>query len=217
MNTTLEDDSRQFIISHAVADIKYNIRGTPLFEDYTQNINNQDFTLQFKHQLNVHPNYTRVTLLLSKDYPYFSYKHKTKSRTLIRFNLNSSNNAHLPYKTTIFFILQLHERIIFPTFAQTYFSTQFRKTFTFIEVFTQDKPDTCATIKHNSTNRLATLPTGQFGYIEILFTNEKPKDHQVNDIYSLVPNVALTNQLDITELTLQTNYAAQYTEETPFG
>ena len=47
LNTTLEDDSRQFIIPlpSAVADIKYNILGTPSFEEYIQNINIEDITL----------------------------------------------------------------------------------------------------------------------------------------------------------------------------
>ena len=48
-NTTIEDDSRQFTILFAVADIMYNILGTPFFEENIQNINKQGFTLQFKH------------------------------------------------------------------------------------------------------------------------------------------------------------------------
>ena len=48
LNTTIEDDSRQFTVPFAVADIKYNILGTPFFEENIQNTNTQDFTLQFK-------------------------------------------------------------------------------------------------------------------------------------------------------------------------
>ena len=44
LNTTIEDNSRQFTIPFAVADIKYNILGTPFFEEYIQNIKIQDFT-----------------------------------------------------------------------------------------------------------------------------------------------------------------------------
>ena len=69
LNTTIEDDSRQYTIPFAVADIKYNILGTPFFEENIQNINIQDFTLQFKQHLRVHPNYATFTSLLSKDYP----------------------------------------------------------------------------------------------------------------------------------------------------
>ena len=49
LNTTIDDNSRQFILPIAVAGLKYNILGTTFFEEYIQNINIQDFTLQFKH------------------------------------------------------------------------------------------------------------------------------------------------------------------------
>ena len=69
LNTAIEHTSRQFIIPFAVADIKYNILGTPLFEEFIQNINIQDFTLQFNYQSKDQPNSTKFTSLLSKDYP----------------------------------------------------------------------------------------------------------------------------------------------------
>ena len=72
LNTTIDDNSRYFSVLFAVADIKYNILGTPFFEDKIQNINIQDFTLEFKYQSKTHPNYAKFTTLLSKDYPYFS-------------------------------------------------------------------------------------------------------------------------------------------------
>ena len=72
LNTTVEDDSRQFTIPLAVADIKFNILGTPFFDKNIQNRNIQDFALQFKHHLIVQPNYATFTSLLTKDYPYFS-------------------------------------------------------------------------------------------------------------------------------------------------
>ena len=50
LNTTIEDDFLQFQIPFAVADIEYNILGTPFVEDNIQNKNIQDFTLHFKHQ-----------------------------------------------------------------------------------------------------------------------------------------------------------------------
>ena len=69
LNTTIEDDSRQFtaVLPFAVADIKHNILGTPFFEENIQNINLQDFTLQFKHQQytltikNRHHTYRKIT------------------------------------------------------------------------------------------------------------------------------------------------------------
>ena len=73
LNTSIDENSRYFSVPFAVADIKYNILGTSFFEDNIQNINIQDFTLEFKYQSKTHPNYAKFTTLLSKDYPYFSY------------------------------------------------------------------------------------------------------------------------------------------------
>ena len=43
LNTTIDETSHYFSVPFAVADIKYNILGTPFFEDNIQNINIQDF------------------------------------------------------------------------------------------------------------------------------------------------------------------------------
>ena len=69
LNTTIDDTSRYFSEPFAVADIKDNILGTPFFEDNIQNINIQDFTLEFKYQSKTHHNYGKFTAVLSKDYP----------------------------------------------------------------------------------------------------------------------------------------------------
>ena len=50
LNTTIDDNSHYFSVLFAVADIKYNILGTPFFEDNIQNINIQDFAREFKYQ-----------------------------------------------------------------------------------------------------------------------------------------------------------------------
>ena len=147
LNTTIEDDSRHFTIPFAVADIKYNILGTPFFEENIQNVNIQDFTLQFQHQSATHPNYTKFTSLLSKDYPCFSYIHRNNSKSQIRLKPNSSKIAHFTIKN--YYILHFQtipQNQFFPTVPHTYFSTKFRTTFNFIVVFTEDKPDMCATL-----------------------------------------------------------------------
>ena len=97
-NITIEDDSRQFAKPFAVADIKHNILGTPFSEEYKQNKNIQDFTLRLKHQSTVHPNYTNLTSLSSKDYPYFSFIYRINSKTQIRLKPNSSKIAHFPIR-----------------------------------------------------------------------------------------------------------------------
>ena len=137
-------------------------------------MNIQDFTLQLEYQSTVNPNFTKFTSLLSKEYPYFLSIYRINSKTQIRLKPNSSKIAHLPIKN----YYNLHfttspQNQFFPTIPHTYFSTKFRTTFNFIEVFRDDKPDTCATIIQNSTNHFATLPTGHIGYIEVPITNEK--------------------------------------------
>ena len=67
LNTTIGENFRQFITPFAVADIKYNIHATPFCEEYIQNINIQDFTLQFRHHSKEFPNHTKLTSLLSKE------------------------------------------------------------------------------------------------------------------------------------------------------
>ena len=56
LNTSIDDNSRYFSVPFAVADIKYNILGTPFFEDNIQNINIKDCTLEFKYQSKTYPN-----------------------------------------------------------------------------------------------------------------------------------------------------------------
>ena len=76
LNTTIHDNSCYFSVPFAVSDIKYNILGTPFFEDNIQNT--------FKYQSKIHPNNEKYTTLLSKDYPYFSYIYRIYYYTQIR-------------------------------------------------------------------------------------------------------------------------------------
>ena len=72
----------------------------------------------------------------------------------------------------IFISLLHHNTSFFPTTPHANFATKFRTSFNFIEVFTDNKPDTSATIIQNSTNHIATLPTGHIGHIEVPITNK---------------------------------------------
>ena len=82
--------------------------------------------------------------------------------------------------------------------------------------FTDEKPDICATIIQNSTNHIATLPTGHIGYIEVPITNEKPRYYQVNDLNTLIHNVTQTYHPEITELIPPTNYSTTTAKQTIF-
>ena len=110
LNTTIDENSRYFSVPFAIADIKYNILGTPFFEDNIRNINIQDFTLEFKYQSKTHPNYAKLTTFLSKAYPYFSYIYRNNSKTQIRLKPKSSKIAQFPNKIIINSILQLHHK-----------------------------------------------------------------------------------------------------------
>ena len=128
LNITIDDNFCYFSVLFEVADIKYNILGTPFFEDNIQNINIYDNTLEFKYQSKTRPIYAKLTTLLSKDYPYFSYIHRINSKTQIRLKPKSSKIAHFQSKIIIFFILQLHHKttsslqyhspILLPSFVQ---------------------------------------------------------------------------------------------------
>ena len=117
LNTTIDEKSRYFSVPFAVADIKYNILGTPFFEDNIQNINIQDFTLEFKYQSKTHPNYAKFTTLLSKDYPYFFYNYRINSKTQIRLKPKSSKIAHFPIKN--------YHNLHFTTTLQNHSSLQY--------------------------------------------------------------------------------------------
>ena len=215
LNTTIDDNSRYFSVPFAVADIKYNIFGTPFYEDNIQNINIQDFTLEFKYQSQIHPNSTKFTTLLSKDYPYFSYIYRINSKTQIRLKPKSSKIAHFPIKNyhNLRFTTTPQNHF-FPSIPHTYFATKFRTNFNFIEVFTDNKPDICATIIQNTSRHVATLPTGHIEYIEVPITNEKPKFFQVNDLNTSIHNVTHTYHPEITEPVPQTNYFIHYDNNT---
>ena len=64
------------------------------------------------------------------------------------------------------------------------------------------------------TLHIATLPKGHIGYIEVPITNEQPKNYQVNDLNTLVVNVANTYHPYITEPIPLYNYKTP-TQEIP--
>ena len=126
---------------------------------------------------------------------------KPKSSKIAPFPIKNYYNLH--FTTT-------PQNHFFPTKPHTYFATKFRTNFNFIEVFTDTKPNICATMIQNTSKHVATLPTEHIGYFEIPITNEKPKFYQVNDIITLRHNVTHTYHPDITEPVPQTKYIVHY-------
>ena len=178
LNTSIDDISRYFSVPFAVAVIKYSILGTTFFEDNIQNINIPSCTLEFKYQSKTHPNFTKFTTLLSRDYSNFFLIYRINSKTQIRLKPKSSKIAHFPIKN----YYNLHftttpQNHFFPTIPHTSFATKFCTNFIFIEVFTDQKPEVCATIIQNISKHVATLPTGHIGYIEV---------RQMNDLHFIL-------------------------------
>ena len=132
--------------------------------------------------------------------------------------ISTKNNLKLAPEKSFFMLLKVkvlvHDIGYSTIKPHTYFPTKFRTTFNFIEVFTDDKPDNCATIIQNSTTHVATLPTGHNGYIEVPITNEKPKYYRVSDINTLNHNVTHAYHPEITEPIPQTNFSVSPNNDT---
>ena len=104
---------------------------------------------------------------------------------------NSPKIAHFPKKNyyNLHFTTTTPNQF-FPTIPHTYFATEFRTTFSFIE------------------------PTGHIGYIEVPSTIEKPEYYQVNITNTLIHNVTHTYHPEIAELVPHTNYSLQFIDDT---
>ena len=86
LHTSLQGNTRTLVIPFAVANIKYNILGTPFFEKYvkTLNIESMSLTINTPHESRF--NTLPFTAHKEKDYPYFfTY---TPSMLKIKFILN---------------------------------------------------------------------------------------------------------------------------------
>ena len=103
--------------------------------------------------------------------PYFSNIYRINLKTQKLLKPKSSKIAHFPIKN----YHNLHftttpQNHFFPSVPHTYFATKFRTNFIFIEVFTDNNPDICATNIQNTSKHVATVPTGLIGYIEVPIT-----------------------------------------------
>ena len=96
--TEVNHQSRSFNIEFAVANIKYNILGTPFFKKNYQNIDFQQNIMTYKEQ---HPKLltkTHFSTFTEKDYPYISYIYTIKFKEPIHFKPRSGKAIHFPFK-----------------------------------------------------------------------------------------------------------------------
>ena len=73
LHTSLQGNTRTLVIPFAVANIKYNILGTPFFEKYVKTLNIESMSLTFNTPHESRVNTLPFTAHKEKDYPHFSY------------------------------------------------------------------------------------------------------------------------------------------------
>ena len=78
--TEVNHQTRSFNIEFAVANIKYNILGTPFFNKNIQNIDFQQNIMTYKEQHPKLPTKTHFSTFTEKDYPYISYIYTIKCK-----------------------------------------------------------------------------------------------------------------------------------------
>ena len=207
--TKVNHQTRSFNIDFAVANIKYNILGTPLFKKHIQNI---DFQQNIMTYIEQHPNLptkTTFSTFTEKDYPYISYIYTIKCKEPIHFKPRSGKTIHFPIKNYSNLHFELEDNTKFyPTNPYTYFLQKFKNIFHFLDIIVNEKSkDSCATIIQNFTSYPATLPRGIIGYIEIPITQTTPPHYRVNDVNSLIHSVIHAYHPDTTTPIKQTPYA----------
>ena len=74
--SSIETQSRYFMIPFAVADTKYKLLGKPFFEKTNQKISIQDYIMSFKHSCNEQPTLALFTTLFEINFHSFSFNNK---------------------------------------------------------------------------------------------------------------------------------------------
>ena len=207
--TEVNHQTRSFNIDFAVANIKYNILGTPFFKKHIQNIDFQQNIMTYTEQ---HPKLstkTTFSTFTEKDYPYISYIYTIKCKEPIHFKPRSGKTIHFPIKNYSNLHFELEDNTKFyPTNPYTYFLQKFKNIFHFSDMIVNEKSkDSCATIIQNFTSYPATIPRGIIGYIEIPITQTTPPHYRVNDVNSLIHSVIHAYHPDTTTPIKPTPYA----------
>ena len=83
LHTSIHGLTRSLVIPFAVANIKYNILGTPCFEKYVKTLNIEKMSLTFNTPRESRVNTLPFAAHKEKDYPYFSYIYTIKVKNKI--------------------------------------------------------------------------------------------------------------------------------------
>ena len=121
---------RSFNINFAVANIKYNILGTPFFKKNFQNIDFQQTIMIYKEQHLKLPTKTHFSTFTEKDYPYISYIYTIKCKEPIHFKPRLGKTIHFPIKNYLSLHFELEDNTKFyPSIPYTYFLQKITKIF----------------------------------------------------------------------------------------
>ena len=206
--TEVNHQNRSFNIDFAVANIKYNILGTPFFKTHIQNIVFQQNIMTYKEQHSKRPTKTNFSTFTEKDNPFISYIYTIKCKEPIHFKPRSGKIIHFPIKNHLNLHFELDDNTKFyPSTPYTYFVQKFKDIFHLLDMIVNEKnKDSCATIIENFTSHPATLPRGIIGYIEIPITQTTPPHYRVHDVNSLIHSVIHAYHPDTTIPIRQNEY-----------
>ena len=206
--TEVNHQNRSFNIDFAVANIKYNILGTPFFKRLIQNIDFQQNIMTHKEQHSKLLTKTHFSTFTEKDYPDVSYIYTIKSKEPIHLKPRSGKTIHFPIKNYMNLHFELEDNTKFyPSTSYTYFLQKFQDVFHFLDMIVNHKnKDSCATVIQNFTSHPATLPLGIIGYIEIPITQTTPPYNRIHDVNSLIHSVIHAYHPDTTIPIKQNEY-----------
>ena len=122
--TEVNHKTRSSNINFAVANIKYNILGTPFFKKHIQNIDFQQNIMTYIEQHPKIPTKTTFSTFTEKDYPYISYIYTIKCKEPIHFKPRSEKPYISQLKTIQIYILNL--KIIQNSIQQTHIHISYK-------------------------------------------------------------------------------------------
>ena len=139
--TEVNHQNQSFNIEFAVANIKYNVLGTPFFKRHIQNIDFQQNIMTYKEQHSKLITKTHFSTFTEKDYPYVSYIYTIKCKEPIHFKPRSGKTIHFPIKNYMNLHFELEDNTKFyPSTPYLYFLQ--KDIFHFPDMIVNDKKRT---------------------------------------------------------------------------
>ena len=206
--TEVNHQNRSFNFDFAVANIKYNILGTPFFKTHIQKIDFQQNIMTYKEQHSKLPIKNKLLHIYRKGLSIYFIHLYFKCKEPIHVKPRSGKTIHFPIKNSLNLHFELEDNTKFyPSTLYTYILQNFRDIFHFLVMIVNEKnKDSSAKILQNFTSHPATLPRGIFGYIEIPITQTTPPHYRVHDVNFLIHSVIHAYNSDTTIPIRQNEY-----------